>query len=423
MSSSKLKYKKAYFVGVAGTGMSGLSQYQVMRGGMSAGSDRAIDQGLARDIVEKLISAGVQVVPQDGESLTKEFDVLVVSTAIEDTVPEVQKAKELGIPVIHRSEYLADITSKHKTISVAGTNGKSTVTAMIFDILDYAGISPSLLTGANLVRLEEQGLIGNCFIGNSDWLVIEADESDGSLTRYSSEIGVLLNMDRDHKEPDELKRYFSTFKLNSSSFILNGDKNNLIDFRIDSTLFHTKKITNSILEPDRSSFHYKEIDFSLPIPGLHNIENALAAVTACEKVGAKPEICAEALQQFKGVTRRFQLIGTRKNIRVIDDYAHNPAKVSAAIKTAQLAGGRILAFFQPHGFGPTRFMKNELIESFADALNGKDILWMPEIYYAGGTADKSISSKEIVSGIVERGREARFVSKRDDIIPEIVSSA
>ncbi len=253
--------------------------------------------------------------------------------------------------------------------------------------------------------------------------MIEADESDGSLIRYTSEIGVLLNMDRDHKEPDELKRYFSAFKSNSSSFILNGDKNNLIDFRIDTTLFHSKKITNIVLEPDCSSFHYNKTEFSLPIPGLHNIENALAAVTACEKVGAKPEICAAALQQFKGVARRFQLIGTRKNIRVIDDYAHNPAKVSAAIKTAQLGGVRILAFFQPHGFGPTKFMKNDLIKSFANALNKEDILWMPEIYYAGGTADKSISSKEIVSGVVKKGREARFASDRDDSIPEIASSA
>ena len=413
--SSKLTYENVYFAGVAGTGMSGLSQYQVMCGGSATGSDRAIDQGFARDIVEKLISAGLQVVPQDGESLTKDFDVLVVSTAIEDTVPEVQKAKELGIPVIHRSEYLADITSKHKTISVAGTNGKSTVTAMIFEILDHAGISPSLLTGANLVRLEEEGLIGNCFIGNSDWLVIEADESDGSLTRYTSEIGILLNMDRDHKELDELKRYFSTFKSNSSSFILNGDKKNLIDFRIGSTLFHSKEITNIVLEPDCSSFHYKETKFSLPIPGLHNIENAVAAVTVCGQVGVTPDICSEALKQFKSIARRFQLIGTRKNIRVIDDYAHNPAKVSAAIKTAQLGGGRILAFFQPHGFGPTKFMKNDLIESFADALNKEDILWMPEIYYAGGTADKSISSKEIVEWNQLKEGKKQGLSQREMI--------
>ena len=421
--SYKPKYKNVYFTGVAGTGMSGLSQFHVMCGGYATGSDRAIDQGTARDIAEKLTSVGVKVVPQDGEGLTKEFDLIVVSTAIEDDVLEVQKAKELGIPLIHRSEYLAEITLGYRTISVAGTSGKSTVAAMIFDILDYAGISPSILTGANLVSLEEQGLMGNCFIGSSDWLVIEADESDGSLVRYSSKIGVLLNLDRDHKEPDEVREYFSAFKSNSSICILNGDKENLVDLREGATLFHTKEVADIVLEPVSSCFHYKNADFVLPIPGLHNIENAVAATAVCGHVGVKPEVCSEALKKFKGVTRRFQNVGTRGNIRVIDDYAHNPVKVAAAIKAAQLGGGRVLAFFQPHGFGPTRFMKNELIESFADALNEKDILWVAEIYYAGGTATKDISSKEIAGGIVERGREARFAPNRDDIIPEMVSSA
>jgi UDP-N-acetylmuramate--L-alanine ligase len=419
----KLKYKSVYFAGVAGTGMSGLAQYQAQCGGIATGSDRAIDRGSANDAAEKLATAGVKIVPQDGKYLTKDLDVMVVSTAIEDSVPEVQKAKELAIPIIHRSEYLADITSRYKTISVTGTNGKSTVAAMIFDILDYAGTSPSLLTGANLVSLEDRGLLGNCFIGNSDWLVIEADESDGSLTRYTSEIGILLNMEKDHKDVDELKRYFSEFKDHSHFFILNGDKENLIDLRDNATVFHTEEISSITLEPDCSSFHYQETDFYLPLPGLQNVENALAALTVCGHVGVTSALSSKALKQFKGVARRFQLVGTRKNIRVTDDYAHNPAKVSAALKTAQLTGGRVLAYFQLHGYGPTKFMKNELIESFADSLNGKDILWMSEIYYAGGTADKTISSEDIVKGIIKRGREVRFIPKRDDIIPEIVSSA
>jgi UDP-N-acetylmuramate-alanine ligase len=421
--SNKAKYKNVYFTGVAGTGMSGLAQFQVMCGGFATGSDRAIDRGTASDIAEKLTSAGVKVVPQDGKGLTKDFDLVVVSTAIEDDVPEVKKAKELGIPLIHRSEFLAEITHRYRTISIAGTSGKSTVAAMIFDILDYADISPSILTGANLVSLAGRGLLGNCFIGTSDWLVIEADESDGSLVRYSSEIGVVLNLDRDHKETDEVKEYFSAFKLNSSACILNGDKENLADLREGSTLFHTKEVSDIVLEPASSSFHYKDVDVVLPIPGLHNIENAVAAIAVCGHVGVKPEICSKALKEFKGVTRRFQSVGTRGNIRVIDDFAHNPVKVAAAIKAAQLGGGRVLAFFQPHGFGPTRFMKNELIESFAGTLNEKDILWVTEIYYAGGTATKDISSEQIASGIVERGREARFAPKRDDIVLEIVSSA
>ena len=403
--------------------MSGLAQFHVMSEGYAAGSDRAIDRGSAKDIADKLTSAGVKVVPQDGASLTKAFDVIVVSTAIEDDVPEVRKAKGLGVPVIHRSEYLAEIIRRHKTISVAGTSGKSTVTAMIFEILDYAGISPSLLTGANLVSLDEVGLMGNCSIGSSEWLVIEADESDGSLVKYSSEIGVVLNLGRDHKEPDEVKGYFAAFKSNSAVFILNGDKENLIDLSEGATLFHTKEATDIFIEPDSSSFHYKNVDFFLPTPGLHNIENAVAATFVCGHVGVRPQLCSQALKKFKGVKRRFQRVGEKGNIRVIDDFAHNPEKVKAAIKTAQLGGGRVLAFFQPHGFAPTRFMKDELIQSFVDCLNKEDILWVTEIYYAGGTATKDISSSEIVDGIVERGKAARFAPNRDDIIPEMASIA
>ncbi len=420
---TKGKNNNVFFVGVAGTGMSALSQYQVMCGGIAAGSDRAIDYGAAKDIAEKLISLGIKIVPQDGKNITRDIDIVVASTAIEDSVSEIRKAKELGIPIIHRSDYLAEITGRSKAISVAGTSGKSTVVAMIFDMLHHAGISPSLLTGGNLVSLEEKGFLGNCFVGNSDWLVMEADESDGSIARYSSEIGILLNMERDHKELDELERYFSFFKSKSNMFILNGDRKNLVHLRKGSILYHMNEITDMILEPLSSSFRYRNIDCFLPVPGLPNIENALAAMTVCDCIGVKPEICSEALRQFKGVNRRFQLVGTRRNIRLIDDYAHNPAKVQGAIKTAQLGGGRILAIYQPHGFGPTRFVKKELIESFANSLNEEDILWITEIYYAGGTADKSISSKEIVDGILKRGRKAKFVPKRDDMIPEIVSLA
>jgi UDP-N-acetylmuramate-alanine ligase len=220
-----------------------------------------------------------------------------------------------------------------------------------------------------------------------------------------------------------VREYFSAFKSNSSVCILNGDKENLAGLREGATLFHTKEAADIVLEPDSSSFHYKAADFVLPIPGLHNIENAVAATAVCGHVGIKPELCAKALKKFKGVTRRFQFVGTRGDIRVIDDFAHNPVKVTAAIKAAQLGGGRVLAFFQPHGFGPTRFMKDELIESFTGALNKEDILFITEIYYAGGSATKDISSKEIADGIVERGGKARFAPRRDDIIGEMRSAA
>src|SRR5436190_17431427 len=221
MISSLNEFKNVFFIGVAGTGMSALAQYLKGSGKNVSGSDRYFKANEFNETKNKLEAEGIICLEQDGEGITNVTDLVVVSTAIEDTVFEVQKAKQLNIPIIKRSELLALIAKSKRTIAVGGTSGKSTTSAMLFDILEDAGMQPSIISGAGLVSIIKEGKIGNAKVGVGEWLVIEADESDGSIVQYHPEIGLLLNVDKDHQEIDELMDIFSTFKNNSQKFIVN----------------------------------------------------------------------------------------------------------------------------------------------------------------------------------------------------------
>src|SRR6187399_2185589 len=225
MISSLSDFKNPFFIGVAGTGMSALAQYLQGIGKNVSGSNRYFKEGQANETKDKLEAEGIKCLLQDGSGINNNTDLVVVSTAIEDTVYEVQKAKQLNIPILKRSELLALIAASKKTIAIGGTSGKSTTTAMLFDILEHAGLKPSIVSGAGLVSIIKQGKIGNAKVGAGEWLVIEADESDGSIVQYRSEIGLLLNVDKDHKEIDVLLDIFSTFKANSKRFVVNQSHN------------------------------------------------------------------------------------------------------------------------------------------------------------------------------------------------------
>jgi UDP-N-acetylmuramate--alanine ligase len=185
-----------HFVGIGGVGMSSLAQIHAMAGGRATGSDRLFDRGENLDLKANLEALSIKLHPQDGSGITHETDLVVLSTAIEDSNPEVAAAKRLNKPLLHRSELLARHVEKSHTIAVTGTSGKSTVTAMVFEILQAAGRSPSVITGAGLLSLKERGLYGNAWLGTSDLLVIEADESDGSLVNYKPAVAVFLNLTR-----------------------------------------------------------------------------------------------------------------------------------------------------------------------------------------------------------------------------------
>lgn len=413
-----------HFVGIGGAGMSALAQFHVLDGGSATGSDRLLDRGEIPELRARLTALGVRLFPQDGSGVGPGTERLVASTAIENDSPEFAAAKRRGLKIEHRADRLAGIAAKHRTIAVAGTNGKSTVAAMIYEILAAAGEKPSLITGAPLLSLRSERLLGNAALGGSDVLVIEADESDGTLTRYFPWIGVLLSLGRDHKEVSELRRLFAEFRARAENFVVAADPDNLAEFRKGARTFGFRSggLRGADLESGGkgSRFTAGGVSFELSLPGRYNACNALAAAAAAEAAGVPLQTAAEALRGFGGVARRFESLGDAGGVEVVDDYAHNPDKVRAVLGAARERAKRLRVLFQPHGYGPARFLKNDLIAAFAESLGADDILWMPEIYYVGGTTTKDISSRDITDAVKARGKDARFTAERAAIVEEIV---
>ncbi len=409
-----------FFIGIAGSGMSAIAQYLKGTGKDVSGSDRLFNTGQRMPIQDQLEQLGIHCFEQDGSGITRDTDVVVVSTAIEETNPEYEKARAFGIPVIKRSELLSAISETKKTIAIGGTAGKSTTAAMIFHILMVHGYSPSLITGAGLVSLQSQGLPGNALVGSGKWLVIEADESDGSIVQYKPQIGVLLNIEHDHKEKDELINLFETFRKNTqTTFIVNRDqeetrnlsRNKANDFSIDEDSgFKGESFSQ---QGYHINFKIQNILFNIPVIGKHNMKNALAAVAACRPVGVSMEEAAAALISYKGIYRRTQLVGEKRGIVVIDDFAHNPSEVEAAIKACQEFGKRVFAWFQPHGFGPLKFMHQELSRKVADTLRHDDVFIISNIYYAGGTVNQTIHPDVVQKSIIDEGKRAVYLPFRE----------
>ncbi len=408
---------RLHFAGVAGSGMSALAQVCAMLGSPVSGSDRSFDKGERSEARGLLEAQGIRLHPQDGSGVEGDCCAVVCSTAVEDNVPDVVAAQRLGVPVLHRSELLAHLVAHRRTIAVSGTSGKSTTTAMVFELLRGAGRDPSVLTGGDLIRLQEEGLWGNAYVGASDLLVIEADESDGSLVRYHPAVGIALNLQRDHKEPEEVLAMFKTLRAQCKAGFIVSEDSNLSELRPGSILFGcgekaTLKGEQLDLQARGSRFVVDGLTFDLPLPGRHNVTNALAALAACTSLGVPLKDLVAPLAAFRGVGRRFQIMGTANDITVVDDYAHNPAKVEAALRAAQLRSKRVLAVFQPHGFGPLKFMREELVQVLHATLRPEDRLWFMEIFYPGGTVTRDISSAEVIGDLQARGVKAELAPDR-----------
>ena len=427
MISSLSNFQHPFFIGVAGTGMSALAQYLQGIGKNVSGSDRYFKEGEFNETKEKLEAEGIKCFLQDGSGINDKTDLIVVSTAIEDTVYEVQKAKQLNIPIIKRSELLALIAESKKTIAVGGTSGKSTTTAMLFAILEQAGMQPSIISGAGLTSIIKEGKIGNAKVGKGDWLVIEADESDGSIVHYRPEIGLLLNVDKDHKEIDSLMEIFTTFKNNSKKFVVNQShslakklsqdiKN---DFSIDENR-SARIVTKDFIQNGLNiQFSIDHSPFTIHALGRHNMENAVAAVAVANQIGVDLKTCSAALKNYEGIYRRSQVYGNKNGVWLIDDYAHNPVKCAASIMACQPVAKKVIAWFQPHGYAPTKFLRNDFVDEISKALRPTDEIWMSEIFYAGGTTTKDISSNDLINDLRTKGANAFFVENRDDLVSSI----
>lgn len=417
-------FQNPFFIGIAGVGMSAVAQYLQGIGKSVSGSDRYFKNGSVNKVQQLLENEGIKCFEQDGSGMDQTTDIVIVSTAIEDNVPEVQKAKEMGIPIMKRSEILALIAESKKTIAIAGTSGKSTTSAMLFQILRHAGLEPSIISGAGLTSLIKENKIGNAFVGNGNFLIIEADESDGSVVQYKPEIGVLLNVDKDHQEIAELMELFTIFKNNTNSlFIVNQSNtlaktlsaNHACDFGFSELNAHYS-VQSFSQDGFEINFTILDQKFKMHAVGRHSAENAAAAVAVAHQLGVDLQTCSEGLQKYEGIYRRHQILGRKNGVWVVDDYAHNPAKCAASIRACQPVAEKVIAWFQPHGYGPTSFLRKDFVDEISNALRPQDEIWMSEIFYAGGTAVKNISANDLIKDISATGKNAYFVENREELV-------
>jgi UDP-N-acetylmuramate--alanine ligase len=431
-----------FFCGIGGSGMLPLALILKARGASVAGSDRALDQGRLAEKFDFLRRAGIALFPQDGSGLKSKDTILVASAAVEDTIPDVQAAKNLGAKLTLRADLLSQLFNESPNpIGVAGTSGKSTTTGMIGWILHATGHDPTVMNGAVMKNFAgADSPFASALIGKSDLFVSEVDESDGSIARYHPRVAVLNNVALDHKSMDELRALFRAFVAKSEIAVLNLDNDEVA--MLAAELPAARKLTYSLSDtrahllashvqplPDGVSFEVSErnaaaaLSVRLRVPGRHNVSNALAAIGAARAAGVSLADAAAALAGFSGVKRRLEVIGQANGVTVIDDFAHNPDKIAATLATLHDFPGRLLVMFQPHGFGPLKLMKEQFIDCFARNLAAGDVLLMPEPVYFGGTVDRGISSTDIVQGVAARGRKAYVFPDRAACGEQLVASA
>ena len=423
--------KSYFFCGIGGSGMLPLALIVAGRGHEVKGSDRALDQGRTGAKFDYLRAQGVDLYAQDGSGLTRADQILVASAAVEDGVPDMVKARALGAPIVRRPALLAELFNAARVrIGVAGTSGKSTTTAMIGWILSETGRDPTIMNGAVMTNwVSPEALFASARVGGFDLFVSEVDESDGSIARYDPTLAVVTNISLDHKSLEELRALFASYVQRAERTVLNLDNGETARLAAEAApeMLITFSFANAnaafyadAVKQDAAGTAFDVIEASsgarapvrLAMIGVHNVANALAAIAAVRALGVALSGAAVALQTFRGVRRRLEFVGAAAGVSVIDDFAHNPDKIEASLAALHAAPGRLLIFFQPHGYGPLRLMKNAFIDAFANCLAAEDILILPDPAYFGGTTDKSVSSEHIVAGVAARGRDARHMPVR-----------
>jgi UDP-N-acetylmuramate-alanine ligase len=401
MTGRLLRY---HFSGIAGAGMNPLAQLMRARGHAVQGSDRSFDQGKNAELAARLAGLGIALRPQDGSAVTANLDRFVYSTAVEAETPEFRAARALGLELVPRPALLAEVVDAGRPgVAIAGTSGKSTVTGMLAWITREAGLAATALGGAALAG---EGVSGCFRPGPADGPVLaEACESDGTLTGYHPGIGLIHNISRDHAEVDALRPQFEAFARHATRLLVSADSAEAaaLGRAVKALTYGADPSADARLEvtsagPDRAVGVLRAttgpLALDVPQPGEHNLENAAAAALVAIDLGIEPRTVEALIARFPGVARRFEVIGiARPGIRVVDDYAHNGEKLRAAITAAQLGAARLVAVFQPHGFGPARFLRPELRELVPRLLRPQDRFCYAEIFYAGGTVARDVSSR------------------------------
>lgn len=432
-SPDELLARPFFFVGIGGSGMLPLAQILKGRGAEIAGSDRSRDQGRTPEKFAALERDGFALHPQDGSGIVSPEQVVVASAAVEDSVPEIARANEIGCLRLTRAQLNSILfNTSGAGIAIAGTSGKSTVTGMLGWILQAAGREPTIMNGAvmkNFITPERP--VASALVGSRSLYVSEVDESDGSISLYRPAVGVLLNVSLDHMGMDELRALFADYLGRSRIGVINADDpealallrhaKQAITFGIDQQRAQIGIAPGSVAEgPTQQAalvvdrHDGSEHALRLPMPGRHNLSNALAAVAGAAAAGIPVAVAVAALADFKGLARRFDIIGTSPSgVTVIDDFGHNPEKCAATLRTLKAQPGRVLAFFQPHGYGPLRQMGAELADTFARELGDEDRVILCDPVYFGGTTDRSVGSERIVALVEQAGGHAEHIASRD----------
>ncbi len=420
-----------HFVGIGGIGMSGIAEVLLNLGYKVQGSDLKRSK-----ITDRLAELGAEIFEGQRSENLAEAEVIVISSAIKSGNPELEEARRRKLPVVRRAEMLAELMRLRSNIAVAGTHGKTTTTTMVAELLVAGGIDPTVINGGVI-----HAYGSNARVGQGEWMVVEADESDGTFNRLPATIAIVTNIDPEHMEHwgsiENLRRGFDDFVSNIPFYGLavcctdhpevQALVGRITDRRIVTFGFNAQADVRAVaLRYERGVAQFdialqaedKVIEgCSLPMPGDHNVSNALAAVAVARHLGMKTVEIRDALAAFGGVNRRFTKVGEVGGVTIIDDYGHHPVEIAAVLKAARQAvadtpGARVIAVHQPHRY--TRL--HSLFEDFCACFNDADVVAIAEVYAAGEDPIPGASRDDLVQGLIAHGhRHARAILTEEDL--------
>lgn len=428
-----LKYKDIHFVGIGGIGMSGIAEILHNLNYQVTGSDIR-----ESETIRHLRSLGMKVSIGHNAGNVANPHVVVISSAISPDNPEVKAAKQKAIPVIPRAEMLAELGRLKYGVLVAGAHGKTTTTSLLATILAEGGLDPTIVIGGKL-----KAIGGNARLGQGDYIVAEADESDGSFLKLNPTIGVITNIDKEHldffKDVGELKKAFLKFAnkipfYGTAVVCLENDHTKEIIPFIERKIitygysadadFYPKNISSSGRKMVFEAFFKNDYldTFTIPIPGLHNVLNSLAAIAVSLELQIPVTVINKALGNFSGIQRRFELKGEFKGVKIFDDYGHHPTEIKATLSAARgcFKESRLIVVFQPHRYTRTRDLIDEFAESFYEA----DLLYLMDIYPAGEPPIKGVHSEDLLKKFKKCGqRNLYYIPQRDELIDHLKKTA
>lgn len=420
-----------HFVGIGGIGMSGIAEVLLNLNYQVQGSD--IKKSAITERLEKL---GINIFYEHDALNLKKAAVVVISTAVKETNPELVEARNTGLPIVKRSEMLAELMRLNSNIAIAGTHGKTTTTTLVATLLDGGGLDPTVINGGII-----HAYGSNARLGKGDWMVVEADESDGTFNRLPATLAVVTNIDPEHLDHwgnfEMLRKGFFDFVSNIPFYgvafcctdhpEVQALVGKVSDRRIITYGFNAQADVRAVNVNFIDGVSYFDVflrkenitleRLSLPMPGNHNISNSLAAVAIARHLDIDVKSIKKSLSLFKGVNRRFTQVAEVNGIKIIDDYGHHPVEISAVLNAArQTATGKVFAIHQPHRY--TRL--NSLFEDFCSCFNEADFVGIMEVYSAGEAPIDGASSSDLVNGLVRHGHRNVFSIENEDDLETLI---